>query len=121
MSDAGRRIYSQFEFHRKATDCDAQAALDRIARNCLGLTYSRSFNPYNCGASEEELADATLANLVVYHDRDTGYPSSEPIVVLKWNERRFVIEGNNRVNRWRKSGYSEPFPAIVVTPHIPGP
>ena len=60
-----------------------------------------------------------LLELEVYHARTTGYPSIEPVVVIVWQDRSVVIEGNTRVNKWRCSGSTGPFPAIVVTPRTP--
>ena len=109
-----RCIHAQFEFHRQPTDHDAQTAMDRIARKCLGLAERRSFDPTTCSVSEGAISKEALGELVVYHAKLHGYPSIKPIVVLTWSDRNVVIEGNKRVNRWRAANDNGPFPAIFV-------
>ena len=112
-----RCIHAQFAFHRKSTDPDAQAAMDRVAKKCLRLPAAPSFNSANCTVREVPFSREDLAELEVYHPRVNGYPSSDPIVVLIWGVRKVVIEGNTRVNRWRAGSGSPPFPAILVMPN----
>jgi len=105
-----------FEYHRKGTDPNAQSALDRIAMKCLGLSKPKSFNPGNCSIREENLSVNDLADLVVYHSRKRPKKMEGPIVVLVYNGRRFVIEGNTRTNSWRAGMYNGPFTALILEP-----
>lgn len=105
-----------FEYHRKDADQNAQSALDRIAMKCLGLSERKSFNPDNCSIREENLSLGNLGDLVVYHDRTRPKKMAGPIVVLVYNGRRFVIEGNTRANSWRARMYKGPFTALILEP-----
>ncbi len=53
-----RRIHAAFDAHRQATDKDAQAALERIAANCLGLASPKPFNRSNSLVREEMMSAA---------------------------------------------------------------
>jgi len=110
-----RQIRESFEWHRiRGFDSDAQAAMDRVAMKCLGF----SFNPTNCTVREEMLKWASLHELKLRpgqttEPRDPG----GAIVVLVYEGKRFVIDGNRRVNSWIKQKAPGPFKAILVEPH----
>ena len=120
MSDTGelwRRIHKSFKYHRTDTDPDAQAAMDRIAMKCLGLTVPKSFNATNCTVREELLSTTYLRELKLYHQRANPYHLRGPIVVLLYGGAKVVIEGSTRVNAWIERKIKGPFTAIVVEPH----
>lgn len=111
------RIYAALEGHRLPTDADAQAALDRIAAKVLRLPGRRSFNPSTCSVRKEPLSVEALRALEVYHRRASPQLDHETIVVLQCGERRVVVDGNNRVNRWLATGSFQQGSAIIITPH----
>ena len=117
MSDTGelwRRIHESFEYHRKATDPDAQSAMDRIATKCIHSPTRRSFNANNCIVREELLSAASLHELKRYHSRAIPYHLNGPIVVLLYDGAKLVIEGNSRVNARIARQVEGPFSAIMV-------
>ena len=108
-----RQIHESFKWHRiRGIDSNAQAAMDRVAMKCLGF----SFNSTNCTVREEMLEAAALHELVLKHDSTKPFHLKDPIVVLLYQGKRFVIEGNNRVNTWIEQKFEGPFKAIVVEP-----
>jgi hypothetical protein len=108
--------YKLFEYHRKPTDPDAKSALNRVAMKCLKLAEQKSFTPDNCSICEEIFSIDDLQNLVLYHDRNCPKEMEGPIVVLVYDGRPYVIEGNNRTNAWRAGKYNGPFTALVLKP-----
>jgi hypothetical protein len=116
MSDSPelwRRVHAAFEGHSR-NDPSTQAGLERIAKKCLGLTERRPFNQTNCTIRAEVFHPEQLASLVRYHDRTKPQREGQAIVVLEYQGRRFVIDGNNRVNKWVAEKRLEPFEAIVI-------
>lgn len=83
---------------------------------CLGLAVRKPFNRTNCSIREEVLSVDAIRQLVVYHNRDRPANMEGPIVVLIYDGRRFVIEGNTRTNAWRAGQYGGPFTALVLEP-----
>jgi hypothetical protein len=112
-----RRIHPSFEYHREATDCDAQTAMDRIASKCIRSSTRKSFNPSNCSVREDSLPASSLQNLKLYHSRANPYHLNGPIIILLYDQERVVIEGNNRVNAWLARQTKGPFSVITVEPH----
>lgn len=110
------RVYAALEGHRLRGDATAQAALDRIAAKVLGLTERLSFNPSTCSVREEALSMEILRSLHVYHEQARPQANHDTIVVIDWNGRRVVVDGNNRVNRWRREGNVGRRSAIVIAP-----
>jgi hypothetical protein len=110
------RVYAALEGHRRHTDADAQAALDRIAAKVLGLVGPQSFNSSTCAIREEALSLDQCEALAVYHTRAAPLRDDDRIVVLETGGRRFVVDGNNRVNAWRQSGKVEHRTMLVLTP-----
>jgi hypothetical protein len=111
-----QRIHAAFEGHRKRTDPTAQAALERIAEKCLGLPGRQSFNASNCLVREVELLPQELSDLRVYHSRDRPARDGGDIVLIRYQGCLVVLDGNNRVNRWRTQSVPGPFKAIVIEP-----
>ena len=112
-----RQIHESFKCHITRIDSNAQAAMERVAMKCLGLTVRRSFNALNCTVREETLETASLHELKLYHPRAEPRHPGGPIVVLVYEGKKFVIDGNNRVSVWIKRKMKGPFTAIVVEPH----
>jgi len=120
MNDTGelwRRIHESFEYHREATDPDAQAAMDRIATKCIRSSTRKSFNANNCAVREGLLAATSLHELRLYHSRANPYHLDGPIIVLLYDGAKVVIEGNTRVNAWIARQFEGPFGVIMVEPH----
>ena len=109
-----------FEPHRRPTDPDAQAALNRIAAKCLRSVEVRSYDPRSCSIRLEVMTPLELAGLERYHTRTTPNRTHEPIVVLESDGRRIVIDGNSRVNKWLGDGSSQSRSAIVISSPVGG-
>ena len=109
-----QRILAVFEAHRQPTDSDAQAALNRIAMKCLGLDKPSAFDPDTCTVSLEILEPSDLRSLKTFHRRDRPAREVEPIVVLESDGKRYVVDGNNRVNKWSAQHENVSRSAIVL-------
>ena len=91
-------------------DLEPQMALNRIAAKCLRI----SFDDTNCTIREELLNLDDLNRLDVFHDNSVPGSDHEPIVVLSFRGKQYVIDGNKRVNAWRKTGKPQTRRAIVI-------
>jgi hypothetical protein len=115
-----RVIYQAFAAHRRPGEPDSQTALNRIAAKCIAkrqdTPVTESFDPPNCRAREETLSVEELGLLETYHGRANPVWNVEPIIVLGYHDRRIVIDGNTRVNKWRAEGGSRARRAIVIEP-----
>jgi hypothetical protein len=109
-------IQVAFEAHRTSGDHDAIAALNRISVKCLGLAAPIPLDPKTATVSDEVLSPSALRELVLYHKRVKPLRSHEPIVVVVWRGKRFVVDGNTRVNMWLGSGETLSRRAIVLHP-----
>lgn len=122
MSDLWGEVYSAFEFHRRGPDHppdpSAQAALNRIAAKCLKREGAQSYDPSNCDIHREILTYQQLTELRRHHARKNPARDCEPIVVIHFAGERWVVEGNNRVNKWLVDGSARPRSAIVITPRL---
>jgi hypothetical protein len=105
-----------FEAHRTSSDRDAVAALNRISVKCLGLTRPIPLEPENTTVTTELISPSELQDLVLYHPRAKPLSSHEPIVLVMWRGRRFVLDGNTRVNMWLQSAEPVSRQAIVLRP-----
>jgi hypothetical protein len=116
VSNRDDELWSQahraFEGHRLAVDPNAQAALNRIAAKCLRI----SFDPTNCTIREAVLDAEALRQLHVFHNRASPASDHEPIVVLSFKGKEYVIDGNSRVNLWRRIDGPQLRRAIVIEP-----
>jgi hypothetical protein len=116
IDDLWSVVYAAFKPHQQPTDPTPQAALNRIAAKCLKTAIVRSFDRANCGIHCELLTPRDLAALTTFHDKITPGCLHEPIVVLSLGNRRVVIDGNKRVNKWRAENSSDSRLAIVISP-----
>src|SRR6266850_7625354 len=112
-----RRIHAAFEAHRKPTDKNAQAALERVAVKCLGLANRQAFNASNCSVREAQLGRQSLLALKVYHERSRPVRGGGTIVLIFYGGSYVVLDGNNRVNQWRAQNAPGPFDAIIIEPN----
>jgi hypothetical protein len=121
QAELWQRVNESFERHRQAPgEPDTQTTLNRIAAKCItkqpDATATRSFDASNCVVREEHLPVAALCELERYHDRSVPAWEVEPIVVLVYEGRRIVIEGNNRVNKWCAERESRLRSVIFIEP-----
>ena len=114
QNDLWAEALAAFEAHRIRTtiDPDAQATLNRIAAKCLRF----SFDGTTCEIREEALTLDDLKRLEVFHRDAKPGRDVEPIVVLSFKSKRYVIDGNKRVNAWRATGKPQTRRAIVIEP-----
>ena len=117
MNDAvelWRQIHESFKHHIiPGFDSSAQAAMDRVAMKCLVF----SFNATNCTVREVILDGASLHELERKHERTKPRHPGGPIVVLLYEGKKYVIDGNRRVNVWIERKFRGPVRAIVVEPY----
>lgn len=113
-----QRIHEAFLAHSRH-DPSPQAALDRIAQKCLGLSERRSFAASNCAVRATQISAAELSAIVVCHNRSEPKWNSGALVILHYEDRNYAVDGNNRINRWLKDGREGPFEAIIIKPINP--
>ncbi len=98
--DLWDRIYAAFAAHQQpGIDPDPQSALNRVAAKCLRSAQRRSFDPSNCVVREVLISVDELRQLELYHEGASPLRDYCPIVILFYEGRRVVIDGNNRVNK----------------------
>jgi hypothetical protein len=115
-----QRALGSFRGHaRSGQTQDLQFALNRIAAKCIAkgpAPVTQSFNPSNCSVYEEQLSPVQLCELERFHDRATTANEQEPVVVLLYQGRKIVIDGNTRVNKWCIEGGSQSRSVIFIKP-----
>jgi hypothetical protein len=119
-SELWQEIYAAFEFHRKKGEPDAQSALNRIVRRCLRFKVRPLITPVAFVAFRTVLAPEAVYQLKLAHGEASPFLPGGEIIVLSCMHGRFVVDGNNRVNRWRLNGSREPLAAIVLEARISG-
>src|SRR2546430_8600351 len=115
------QVYESFKWHVNAfTDSGPQDTLNRIAAKCMtkkaDAVATRSFDPSNCFLREARLSPEQLTQLDRYHERRVPQFEVEPVVVLRYEGRGIVIEGNTRVNKWCAEGGSRLRSVIFIEP-----
>jgi hypothetical protein len=119
QTDLWQEAFNAFKAHHRGND-DEQATLNRIAAKCLAkradAAVTNSFDPSNCEIREEHLALDQLNELERYHDRRVPSRDVEPVIVLEYEGRRVLIDGNTRVNKWLSEGGTRLRRAIVIKP-----
>jgi hypothetical protein len=119
-SELWQEIYAAFEFHRKKGEPDAQSALNRIVRRCLRFKVRPLITPVAFVAFRTVLAPEAVYQLKLAHGEASPFLPGGEIIVLSCMHGQFVVDGNNRVNRWRLNGSREPLSAIVLEARISG-
>ena len=122
MSDVNvlwTQVHGAFKAHQIApTDRTPQIAMNRIAAKCIGLSLipdcGEFFSQDNCDVYEEVLSLDDLKRLKRYHTRANPLLNGDPIIVLLYGEDRYVIDGNNRVNKWVNDEDPTPRRALIV-------
>src|SRR5689334_2006861 len=94
-------------------DQTPEVKLNRIAGKCV-LAW---LCPESCTVQKEAIPFKDLKTLKRYDD-PKGPPAweIEPIVVLKIEGNRYVIDGRRRVWKWIKDGVDRSRTAIIITP-----
>jgi hypothetical protein len=115
------RIYAAFEPYRWLTDPDAEAALNRIAAKCLGLILPMAFSPSTGVVHEETVSLAAAQHLERYHACANPQWPDGAIIVVRYEGRSVVLDGNNRVNLWVRDGTQPQRDLLVIVPRLPDP
>ena len=87
-------------FHPQGPDPDAQFALDRVVKDCLRFKKVHRIDSSTCEIRDEHLDFDDLKALIRYHEGKEPQRDQEPIIVLESANRRWLIDGHNRVNKW---------------------
>jgi hypothetical protein len=109
-----RQAYASFEGHAapfKRWDRDAQAALTRIAIKGLGFT----FDVTNSQIRRERWSFEQLKQLKTGH-KGRNDCQIEPLVLVEWDGRTVLIDGNHRLNGWVADSDGRPRDVIIISP-----
>lgn len=99
----------------KKKDGTPQAALNRLANEYFRRKPAESFDPSRCTIKEVALSPEELASLETHHTDGAPRYTGGAIVVVEFDGRRVVVDGNNRVNYWRAQRDNQPHMALIVT------
>ena len=109
-----RQAYASFEGHAAPftrRDRDAQAALTRIAVKGLGLTFDGS----NSQIRRERWSFEQLKRLKTGHEERNDC-QIEPLILIEWEGRTVVIDGNHRLNGWVADSDGRSRNVIIISP-----
>ena len=116
-----KQVYAAFKAHQiPDVDRTPQMAMDRITAKCIGLSSDCwvSFSQDNCNVYEVVLSLDDLKKLTCYHTRSIPLINGDPIILLLYGGDRYVIDGNNRVNKWVKEEDPTPRRALFLKSKI---
>jgi hypothetical protein len=115
------QVCEQLKFHNKGDD----RCIDTLNR--LWRKNSRVRSPTGellldvpvlteamLAVSLEQWPLADLVALNPPHDRDE-FRSYAPIIVLRWFDRSFLVDGNTRVNYWKKVKNQGPHAVLLIS------
>lgn len=114
------RVCEQLKFHNKGSDRCIDT-LNRLWRKHPRVKGESGEILLDVPLLSEEMLSVTLeqwsvqqlAALNTPHERDQ-LKSFEPIIVLRWFEQDFLIDGNTRVNFWIKNKNEGPHAVLKI-------
>jgi hypothetical protein len=112
--DLWQIVYARLEHPRKAKDHSANAVLNRLVNERFPSGPPLELNQTTCSIGEHEYSTRELEAFERWHKRDTPASDAGSIVVAQCRGRSFVIDGNNRVNRWIRENSRDLHRAIVI-------
>lgn len=84
----------------KATDPSPNACLNRLVRERISSRAPPEVNEATATIQKEVWTLEQLQALERKHDRVNDKDDNRPLVVVKYSDRKLLIDGNHRVNRW---------------------
>jgi hypothetical protein len=109
-----RQAYASFEGHAapfRRSDRNAQAALTRIAVKGLGFT----FDSTNSQIRRERWSFEQLKQLKTGHNGRNDC-QIEPLILIEWEGRTVVIDGNHRLNGWVAGNDGRSRQVVIISP-----
>lgn len=74
------------------------------------------FTPKNSEIKlEDKLTLSKLGNVEMYHDRARNPAVNPHLVIIRWNTKDYLIDGNHRVNYWRDTSFGGTFSALIIS------
>lgn len=92
--------YSCLEHHRKSNDGTANDALNRLVREYVPAARDVRLGEENCSIREESWTNDQLAQVARRHSRANPKHEAGPLLVVVYNGVGYLVDGNNRVNKW---------------------
>lgn len=84
----------------KPTDSSPDACLNRLVRERISGRAPAEVNENTATIRKELWTLEQLESLDRKHDRVNDMDDNRPLVVVKYGDRKLLIDGNHRVNRW---------------------
>lgn len=94
----------------KATDPSPKACLNRLVRERISGRAPPEVNEITATIRRESWTLEQLQALERKHERVNDKDDNRPLVVVKYGDRKLLIDGNHRLNRWlaaRSGGHRE--------------
>lgn len=84
----------------KATDASPSACLNRLVRERISSRTLANVNENTATIRKELWTFEQLQTLERKHNRVNDKDDNRPLIVVKYGDRKLLIDGNHRVNRW---------------------
>ena len=109
------QLYCLLQHHqKKGRDNSPNDVLNRLFHEYVPQAKQFRLNEQNCYLSMEVWSTTDLANVTRRHDRREPREENCPVVVLLYGTQSYMIDGNNRVNRWVTNNKSSHHNVVVV-------
>lgn len=104
-------------YHRKRGDRDGMATCNRVFAEYAsesGLARVPQISPDNCSISVVTLTPVQFMATVRRHHRSRPRSETDRPVLISYDDRLYVVDGNNRINKWLGSGEASERDAILI-------
>jgi hypothetical protein len=119
-------VTDALQYHRKKkkrTDATSIDVLNRLTREAVRTETKEalkfSVTPSSSTIRRELWPIARLTALRTRHAKTEPKDETRPIVLVEWQGCFLVIDGNTRINKWRKEGQTGFHSVIIIAPSAP--
>ena len=107
-------VYGALWWERK--DASPTACLNRLTNERLSGS-KLALDPTTAEVREEWWQTNELSRLERKHNKVHDFDDDRPIVVVEFEGRLILVDGNHRVTRWLASGHNVERQLLIVHPH----
>ena len=110
-----KEVYSQLKHHQKpGIDRTPLQALNRVLKK-VQFSDTPVVDPEKAKISLRNLSRDEVASLRPHHKRSLPVRIRWPIVIVRYREESYIVDGNTRVNWWLASSDTDYMDAIEIT------
>lgn len=99
----------------KKSDPTPNACFNRLVNERLTGVPTVQVDERTAAIREEVWPTEQLSMLERKHEKKYEYEDDRPIVVVEYREKKLLIDGNHRVNRWLSKGVDGRHHVLLIT------